>query len=374
MLTTEITTAPCDAMKTKRGLDPLTELWPEQNPVMLSRVSAASEEASVRVTAVIPTRGRPVLAERAVRSALAQDFPDFEIVVVIDGPDPETSEAMRLIKDDRLRVVELKENAGGSEARNIGVRFARGNWVAFLDDDDEWLPGKLEQQWALGGSMTGGYAIVASHFIERTDSAERVLPRRVPGPQEAFSEYLFARQGWQSGEGFLQTSTWFVTRALMLKVPFTRGLKRCQDLDWLLHATALPGVEVQVVPKVLAIFHHDESRVRVSRSADWRFLYSWALSNKRYFTRRAFSFFLATFCVPSAAKEQEGWACFFFLLRSCVVHGDPSLKCLVLFLTFWWMTEDQRRGLRVRYHAIREASLKRLAGFLRQQVPRKVTQ
>ena len=97
-------------------------------------------------------------------------------------------------------------------------------------------------------------------FIERTRDADRVLPRRVPAPGEAFSEYLFARRGWQSGEGFLQTSTWFVSRTLMSKVPFTRDLKRCQDLDWLLHATALPEMEVRVVPEVLAVFHHDEAR------------------------------------------------------------------------------------------------------------------
>ena len=83
----------------------------------------------------------------------------------------------------------------------------------------------------------------------------------MPEKGELFSDYLFARRGWQSGEGFLQTSTWFVSRALMLKVPFTRDLERCQDLDWLLHATALPEVEVRVVPEILGVFHHDDGRI-----------------------------------------------------------------------------------------------------------------
>jgi hypothetical protein len=140
----------------------------------------------------------------------------------------------------------------------------------------------------------------------------------------------------------------------------------------LLHATALPEVEVRVVPEVLAVFHHDEGHSRVSRSADWRFLYSWALANKRYFTRRAFSFFVATFCVPSAAKEQEGRAGFLFLLRTCVVCGSADLKCLLLFFVCWWMPVARRRELRARYQRVLTA-LRKLAAVVGHPIPRKAT-
>jgi len=337
----------------------------------LPMVQAASEVLP-RVSVVIPTRGRPELVERAVRSVRAQSFEEFEIVVVIDGPDSETAEMLRRFLDERLHVVHLGENVGGSEARNIGVRFARGEWIAFLDDDDEWFADKLEKQSKLGISMMSKYAIVGSQFIERSEEAERVLPRRMPEEGEAFSEYLFARRGWQSGEGFLQTSTWFVSRALMLKVPFTRDLKRCQDLDWLLHATALPEVEVRVVPEILAVFHHDECRFRVSRTPDWRFLYSWALTNKRYLTPRAFSFFLATFCVPSAAAQREGAASFLFLLRSCVMNGSANGKCLLLFLICWWMPESRRRKMRAKHDHLSNGVLRRFSVSERRPVTAKV--
>jgi glycosyltransferase involved in cell wall biosynthesis len=310
-----------------------------------------------KVSVVIPTRGRPTLVERAVQSVLTQSFQDFEIVAVIDGPDPETVEALQRFRNDRLRMIHLSETVGGSEARNVGVRSARGKWIALLDDDDEWLPEKLERQWEAACSMTNAYAFVASRFIERNEGAERVLPRRMPGVGEPFSEYLFVRQGWQSGEGFLQTSTWFVSRALMLKAPFTRGLKRCQDLDWLLHAASQPNVEIRVVPDILTVFHHDEGRSRVSRLADWRFLYGWALANRPYFTPRAFSFFLATFCVPSAAKQRESAATFFFLLRSCIALGRPDGKCLLLFLFCWCMPEARRRRMRAEYERLRAAAV-----------------
>jgi glycosyltransferase involved in cell wall biosynthesis len=348
--------------------------WRERYPAteILPMLQAAGEVLP-RVSVVIPTRGRPELAERAVLSVLAQGFEDFEIVVVIDGPDRETAERLRLIRDERLHVVHLSENVGGSEARNIGVRFSRGEWIAFLDDDDEWYEDKLEKQWKLGISMISRYAFVGSQFIERAKDAERVLPRRMPEKGERFSEYLFARRGWQSGEGFLQTSTWFVSRALMLKVPFTRDLQRCQDLEWLLHATALPEVEVRVIPEALGVFHHDDGRSRVSRRPDWRFLYSWALRNKRYLTPRAFSFFLATFCVPSAAKQQEGAASFLFLLRSCILHGSANGKCLLLFLICWWVPEPRRRSLRTKYERLRGRTAQSAPVFSRSPVARKAT-
>ena len=374
MLTAESETiaAPVKSLKAKRSDMPA--VWSERyrTTATLPLVQAASE-ALPRVSVVIPTRGRPELAQRALRSVLAQAFESFEIVVVIDGPDHETGETLRGFRDERLHVVHLGESVGGSEARNIGVRFSRGEWIAFLDDDDEWYADKLEKQWALAVSIREKYALVASQFVERTGDAERVLPGRMPANGEAFSEYLFVRRGWESGEGFLQTSTWFVSRALMLKVPFTRDLKRCQDLDWLVHATALPGVGVRIVPEILAVFHHDDCRSRVSRTPDWRFLYSWALTNKRYLTPRAFSFFLATFCAPSAAKQREGAASFLFLLRSCVGHGSASTKCLLLFLICWWIPENRRRGLRAKYHGLRSGMTRRGSDLDRGPAPRKAT-
>jgi glycosyltransferase involved in cell wall biosynthesis len=91
------------------------------------------------VSAVIPTRGRPELLRRAVRSALAQTLREIEVVVVIDGEDSVTRLAMKewAQQDARVHVVALDVSVGGSDARNRGVDAASGEWIAFLDDDDE---------------------------------------------------------------------------------------------------------------------------------------------------------------------------------------------------------------------------------------------
>jgi hypothetical protein len=189
---------------------------------------------------------------------------------------------------------------------------------------------------------------------------------------EPFSDYLFVRKGWNSGEGFLQTSTWLVSRQLMLEVPFTKDLMRCQDLDWLLHATALPETQVMVLPEILAVFHHDEHGERVSRTADWKFLYEWATLNQKYFTPKAFSFFIATFCVPSAAKQRESIGTFVFLLRQCIFGGASSFKCLAFFLVCWLLPEESRRNLRTLFHGLRPGRKPELQSGAPSALPRKL--
>src|SRR3954451_8490265 len=103
------------------------------------------------VSVVIPTTKRPHLVIRAVRSVLSQTITDLELIVAIDGPNPETGAVLAAIADPRVRIVQHQTGAGAGAARNLGARHATGKWIGFLDDDDEWLPRKLESQLALAG-------------------------------------------------------------------------------------------------------------------------------------------------------------------------------------------------------------------------------
>jgi glycosyltransferase involved in cell wall biosynthesis len=85
------------------------------------------------VSVVIPTRERPELVIRAVRSALSQTYQNLEIIVVIDGPDPSTIEALKEVADVRLRWVEQPLSSGACAARNRGVAEGAVQSVAFLD-------------------------------------------------------------------------------------------------------------------------------------------------------------------------------------------------------------------------------------------------
>jgi glycosyltransferase involved in cell wall biosynthesis len=96
------------------------------------------------VSVIIPTYNRAGLVRQALASVKAQTYRDFEIVVVDDGGTDDTYEV--LSADRELRVLRLPSRRGVSAARNTGISAARGEWLAFLDSDDLWLPDKLARQ------------------------------------------------------------------------------------------------------------------------------------------------------------------------------------------------------------------------------------
>jgi glycosyltransferase involved in cell wall biosynthesis len=101
-------------------------------------------ENAPRVSAIIPTYNRAGIIEEAVDSVLAQDYTDFELIVVDDGSTDNTSEVLARYGDN-VRVL-FQENKGVSAARNRGIAEASGKLIAFLDSDDLWLPQKLSTQ------------------------------------------------------------------------------------------------------------------------------------------------------------------------------------------------------------------------------------
>lgn len=98
-----------------------------------------------KVSVIIPTYNRGYLIREAIDSVLKQDFKDFEIIVVDDGSTDNTKEV--LSNYENIRYI-YQQNKGRSEAKNTGIRAARGAYIAFLDDDDIWLSNKLEKQIA----------------------------------------------------------------------------------------------------------------------------------------------------------------------------------------------------------------------------------
>jgi len=96
------------------------------------------------VSVIIPTYNRARYVTKAIESVLAQTYHDYEIIVIDDGSTDNTKEVLQPYMD-RIRYI-YQQNAGVSAARNTGISEARGEWIAFLDSDDEWLPEKLDVQ------------------------------------------------------------------------------------------------------------------------------------------------------------------------------------------------------------------------------------
>jgi glycosyltransferase involved in cell wall biosynthesis len=297
------------------------------------------------ISVVIPTRNRPLLVKRAAVSAMAQTLSEIEVIVVIDGLDIATQTELAKINDPRLRIVQLPESQGGAEARNAGVAEAKGEWIAFLDDDDEWLPQKLERQLEVAKRSQFNFPIISCRLIARTPKGEFIYPRRFPKPDEPLSEYLLARNSFSFGEGLIQTSTIFTKRKLLRQTPFQSGLAKHQDWDWLLKVNTLTDVEIKFVPETLVIWYCWQERQSTSSTSNWQQSLAWIRDNQNLVTPRAYSGFIMTQVTPQAAREKQ-WQVFWSLLKEAFNYGQPKPVDLILYFLMWFIPRNIRRSLR----------------------------
>ena len=192
------------------------------------------------VSVIIPTRDRPELAARAVRSALAQTYPDKEIVVVDDGSAVPLVLPSELADDERVQTVRLDTPSGAGRARNEGVQASHGALLAFLDDDDRWRPAKLERQVQVL-SADGEAAAVESGY-ELWDGS-RLVGRYVPRPDRDLAGELLEQPR-------MQPSTVLMRRTAFVALGgFDPTLLRVQD--WELWVRFADTYQALVLPEVL---------------------------------------------------------------------------------------------------------------------------
>jgi glycosyltransferase involved in cell wall biosynthesis len=143
------------------------------------------------ISVVIPAHNRAGELPRSVGSVLAQTLPPLEVIVVDDGS---TDETARAVEELGVRYVQLPERSGAQAARNRGIAEARGDWIAFQDSDDEWLPDKLERQVAqIEDDWTVVHGTAQEPMrgtLENGEDAREVLLRR---PATLFPALLVSR-------------------------------------------------------------------------------------------------------------------------------------------------------------------------------------
>ncbi len=278
------------------------------------------------VSVVIPTRNRPDLVVRAVRSAIAQTLSDIEIIVVVDGDDGKTAPALEAVGDPRLRVFISPDNRGASEARNFGVSKATAPWIALLDDDDEMLPERLAVQHRAAEKSSAKYPVIVC------------CPRTVGGKGGERGEESESLGGGGGGwVGLIASSTILLKKELMSDIGFPK-LKRHQDWTWVLKANAVDGCVFEFVPQPLCVYHAEHhvtgSGASISSRNDWEWSVSWANNYREYMTGKAYASYLLT-TTAGMAKRQADWRAIPRLFREAFANGKPTLTHCVMFLGIW---------------------------------------
>lgn len=289
------------------------------------------------VSVVVPTHGRPELVVEAVRSALAQSWRDLEVIVVVDGLDTgRTMAALAGIRDPRLRVIRPGRQLGNAGARNRGVDEARAPWIALLDDDDLWMPDKIERQLAAARFAGADLPVVSCRFEARSETDAFVWPRRMPvggrATGLAVGDYVMCRRRPPTGDGVVQTSTVMAPAELFRRVPFDPDCRRFVDVDWLLRAARVEGVAlVFAAPeRTLAVWRIDD-RPRVSLQEGWREDVAWMRARRHLVSPRAYAGFMLTLPSIRAAREGDRGA-LPRLLREALAVGRPGWAELVFHL------------------------------------------
>ena len=139
------------------------------------------------VSVVIPTRNRWALLARALASVLGQQGAELEVVVVDEGSTDETPARLAALTDERVRVLRNDSPTGVANARNRGIDAARGEWVAFLDDDDFWAPDKIRSQ--LDGCAAAGADFSYTGLVT-TDAPLELRRVSAPAPTEGLERAL----------------------------------------------------------------------------------------------------------------------------------------------------------------------------------------
>ncbi len=302
-------------------------------------------ESTPLVTTVIPSCRRPQLTVRAVHSVLAQSFGNLEVIVVPACPGDGLPERIASINDSRLRTLEPKA-LGPSAARNRGVAAARGRWVAFLDDDDVWMPQKIKRQLAAATTSKQTAPVISCRMLARFASGEFVWPRRLPQPGEPIGDYLFRRRSLFGGGGFVQTSTIFASRELLIEIPFREDLHQAEDLDWVLRAErAGSRVEFAAPDEPLAVWDIQDDRPRQSRAGTWRASLDWIRSSPELVSRRAYASYLLTWVSADAARESASLSAWMELWREARRGGRPSLLDALVHVGHYLASPERLRQL-----------------------------
>jgi glycosyltransferase involved in cell wall biosynthesis len=207
------------------------------------------------VSVIIPTYNRAHLIGRAIESVLNQTYQDFELIIVDDASTDNTEYLIKEFqqKDKRISYSKHDRNKGGSAARNTGIKTSKGQYIAFQDSDDEWLPGKLEKQMEILEKASQEVGVIYTAFWRVKGDKKQYIP----------SEKVLKKEGDIHNEllkgNFITTQSIVVRKDCLEKVGyFDENLPRLQDWELVLRLSEKYIFKFIDEP-LLSSYYNDES-------------------------------------------------------------------------------------------------------------------
>jgi len=205
----------------------------------------------INISVIIPTWNRVETLENAIRSALKQTLPPIEVLICDDGSTDNSLGIVKSINDPRVRWIEGKHSGNPAVPRNRGIKESQGEWIAFLDSDDEWLPEKLEKQLVHTNKM--GYDAVCSdaiRYVLSQNYSGTVLENVKLGESISFIELLKIN--------YIICSSVLIKKNIVSKC---KGFSECEKLigveDYSLWLRAATFINFAYIKEPLLIYRDD---------------------------------------------------------------------------------------------------------------------
>lgn len=211
-----------------------------------------------KVSVVIPTYNRANLLVSAVSSVLDQSYSDSEIVIVDDGSNDDTEERIKALGESRIKYFRNSVNKGVSAVRNIGITNSAGEYIAFLDDDDEWLPSKLEKQVDILDGLSTETGLVYTGVLSVDLDTGRLIETVVPRHRgKVLDDLVFSN--------FIPTSSVLVRKECFTTIGlFDESLAYGEDFDLWIRISSKYSVDYIEEPLVI---HKDHPRTTTANNS-----------------------------------------------------------------------------------------------------------
>jgi glycosyltransferase involved in cell wall biosynthesis len=212
-----------------------------------------------KVSVIIPVYNVAALVGATLQSVLQQTYPDFEVIVVDDGSTDGSLSVCQDFTDPRIRIVS-QHNRGLAGARNTGIRHAQGEYIAFLDSDDLWLPEKLAQHVAhLDHSPDVGVSFSRSRFIDEAGADLGIY--QMPKLTDITPGHLFCRNPIGNGSAVV------IRRAVLAEIQFQENLygtvedfyfddtfRQSEDIECWLRIALQTHWQIEGIPDALTLY------------------------------------------------------------------------------------------------------------------------
>lgn len=265
------------------------------------------------ISVIIPSYNRAHLIQKSVASVLQQTYRDLEVIVVDDGSSDNTAEVIGAMNDERV-VYQYQKNQGACVARNLGIAVAKGEYIAFQDSDDEWLPDKLEKQKAILDNHPDVDIVCCQTVCRKLDGSAFVsLQNRSDGVIPI-----------EDGPYGISTQTLLVRRNVFDTVKFDPKVTRYQDLDFLL--CAIRKHPIYCVAECLVERKHEDDSISAhpERIYDMTVYFQKKHSDIMEDKKQFLSFFLASMLIDASSGNNDRKK---YLTKAWQIH--PSAKIAI---------------------------------------------